>query len=70
MGNIMTTYNTAKNNKFPDVCQEKPIRKHNRNLVESTGNMNIWHGMLRKFAVSAICYASTEFLSSFLTGFC
>ena len=28
---------------FPDAHQEKPVRKHDRNLVESTTNVKTQH---------------------------
>ena len=40
---------------FPDVHQHKPVRKLDRNLVESTRDMNTWHVSQDTMEICFVC---------------
>ena len=47
-----------KHNRFPDVRQENHVRKHDRNLVESTRNMKTWHVSQDNIETCRVCVFS------------
>ena len=59
---------TTKNNRFPDVRQEKPVRRHDRNFVESTRNMKTRD--VSQDNMETCCVYICVFLNTYKKSFC